>query len=210
LEKCAQINEELLLPSGCHLIRVNLSSKLFECLLKELGEGTSTEAISINEHKSKTDEDELEMSSSKQSDESEADHSDKELDNELKMDTLPEAVRFTTQAHISKLSALNTLINNKIEQHLDDDFFDENIEHANSTTIDTEKHPGNDIMTTTSLGIYVQRNSRLKLVLILLDTNKQHYKQDATVRIVIYFFLFKKKIMVHSTFFIDLVAKCGN
>ena len=83
-----------------------------------------------------------------------------EEESDLVMDILPETTRFHTTVSISS-----------IQNELQTDILQDTSEFYEN---DTEQE----------IAVYVQKNSRLKLVLISLDTNKEQYEHENIIRIV--------------------------
>ena len=99
-------------------------------------------------------------------------------DNDLVMDVLPETTRFTTMVSINRINMHMVDID---DEHLNDDFDD----------YDDEIAPGDDELSNAQpprmeqLIVYVQRNSRLKLVLLSLEdasSVKDHYQIENMIR----------------------------
>lgn len=129
MEKCEPLNENLILPSGCNLVKINVSKRTLESLLNEAG------VVSLSSNQSTDDEnDELEASATVSGGNDSV---------ELTMDVLPESIRFTTSM---------ALINH-----------DDSNPHNQSVAATDEDVSLNQLVA------YVQKNSRLKMVLLSAD-----------------------------------------
>lgn len=128
MEKCEPLNENLILPSGCNLVKINVSKRTLESLLNDAG------VVSLSSNQSTDDEnDELEASATVSGGNDSV---------ELTMDVLPESTRFTTSMALIP--------------HDDTNPNDHNIATDEDVSLN-------------QLIAYVQKNSRLKMVLLSAD-----------------------------------------
>lgn len=89
---------------------------------------------------------------------------------DLTMDILPESYRFTSAVSIRSASnILDDLVNFNENDYEDDE--DDN-------ELSEENNYGN------TLTMYVQTNSRLKIVLLSLHSSEDQYQKDNTIRVV--------------------------
>lgn len=151
-------DENLTLPSRCYLVKVNISNKLYNSLIREAN------AINI----SSTLSNRVFNDSPELSQQSETNNSDTES-NDLTMDLLPDSFRFTSA--VSMRSASNMLDDLIAAEDEDDQNDDEDDD-------DEENNYGN------VLTMYVQTNSRLKLILLSLNSTEEPYQIDNTIRVV--------------------------
>lgn len=151
-------DENLTLPSRCYLVKVNISNKLYNSLIREAN------AINI----SSTLSNRVFNDSPELSQQSETNESDTES-NDLTMDLLPDSFRFTST--VSMRSASNMLDDLIAAEDEDDQNDDEDDD-------DEENNYGN------VLTMYVQTNSRLKLILLSLNSTEEPYQIDNTIRVV--------------------------
>lgn len=84
---------------------------------------------------------------------------------DLTMDVLPESTRFTTTVSINSFGLENNSSLNENDCIEDD--------------------PGEALEDLHQVTLYVQKNSRLKLVLLSLETSKEQFELESTIRIVI-------------------------
>lgn len=151
MEKCVKVNESLTLPSGCHLVKLNISKRLLNRLIKESN-------VSDYYANNKLDEESNEFEDLNIT-------NDLPSNEDLVMDVLPESTRFNTTVSLNSFP--NDLIDEfDLENSADSDFFDTESDELCQVTA------------------YVQKNSRLKLILLSLDTNKDQYDLDNLIRIV--------------------------
>ena len=132
MEKCEPLNENLILPSGCNLVKINVSKRTLESLLNDAG----VVSLSSNQSTDEDENDELEAS---------ATISGGNDSVELTMDVLPESTRFTT--------SMALIPNDDSNPH------DHSVAAA---AIDQD-------VSLNQLIAYVQKNSRLKMVLLSAD-----------------------------------------
>ena len=89
-------------------------------------------------------------------------------DDELTMEPLPEKMRFRSILPVKEIfDECTKWDTDLVVEDIDDDFAESSDESL------------------CSISIYVQRNSRLKLALLLSSTHKEQYQQDNILRIVI-------------------------
>lgn len=159
-------NENRTLPSGCYLMKVHVSKSVLKSLM---GEWTATsdqsmedaDAQSISETNKTTPTDALD---------------DESLSTDLTMDSLPESTRF--MENVSKLSAqLSSSDQDKVLLNAFD--------HAPRRQAEYERENGTfDPESVEDLIIYMQRNSRLKLLLIMRAKKIEDFKYEKIIPIV--------------------------
>jgi len=184
LENCAPVKEDLVLPSGCHLVKINVSKRLLDRLTIDSLNSTSSAkkrnaflSTPINDFddRNENDTDKLDESFSfesssrnKQSISRDGRESQNSFDDDLVMDVLPETTRFTTMVPINKINL--DLIDQDERLNINDEYDDlDGLQQMEKITM------------------YVQKNSRLKLVLLSLDSasSKEIYQIDNLIRNVI-------------------------
>ena len=164
------------MPSGCHLVKINVSKRLLDRLtFDSLSVSSSTRkrasllSTPTNEYdmiESEFDEfgEDYPRPNSRAANNNDED--------DLVMDILPETTRFTTLVSINKINV----------DLLDDDHLNINDDYDDQD----ESEPMQQLI------MYVQKNSRLKLVLLSLDSvSREHYQDDNLIRNVI------KKFTLH-------------
>lgn len=170
MENCVTLNEELTLPSGCHLVKINVNKRLFDRLYND-----SPSVHKINENSS----DNLDSDSIRLNESSAASRENDDENDDLIMDTLPETTRFTTTISMSSIDAFGIDLENTVQEDdlIDDDVVDHSpsLEHSKQQQVQVQ---------TQQLAMYVQKNSRLKLVLLSTDMSKDKYEIDNLIRIV--------------------------
>lgn len=98
------------------------------------------------------------------------DQSDSES-GDLTMDLLPESFRFTSA--VSMRSASNIFEELILDNDLDDDE-----EESEENEINEESNYGN------TFTMYVQTNSKLKIILLCLNTSEEQFQIENTIRVV--------------------------
>ena len=194
MENCAPVKEELVLPSGCHLVKINVSKRLLDRLIFD----SSNSALStrkrsdflstpINDNEYQNNDDDkfdeiLTYETNKQSVSRDGRDSQNSFDDDLVMDVLPDTTRFTTMISVNKINL--DMLDQDDRLNINDEFDDvESVQQMEKITM------------------YVQKNSRVKLVLLSLDSasSKEIYQIDNLIRNVIknlflIFFINNKKI----------------
>ncbi len=180
MENCAPVKEDLVLPSGCHLVKINVSKRLLDRLIFDSSNSMSSTRkrsallstpINDNEYQYNDDDrfdESLSCERNKQSVSRNGRESQNSFDDDLVMDVLPDTTRFTTMISVNKINL--DMLDQDDRLNINDEFDD-----AESVT-QMEK-----------ITMYVQKNSRLKLVLLSLDSasSKEIYQIDNLIRNVI-------------------------
>lgn len=159
MEKCEPVNENLILPSGCFLVKVNLSKRFLSFIQNESGKNSAIN--DSDENSSLLDESDV-ISNSDET---------KSISSELTMDILPESTRFTTSVALNSLKDLDeysSSAGNFGEFDLDDD----------------DDEEGFDADKLAQVTVYVQKNSRLKMILLSTEILKDKYTVEKTIGIV--------------------------
>ena len=152
LEKCVQFDDTLELPARCYLVRATLGINLYNSLVN-----------SSIETKFNEETDDTYDTKSKAFADFDDFNSFNEID--LTMDTLPETSRFTRYFSFNDLMAKN------LETVFDDSELDD-INEDQSVTCNMTR----DII------VYVQTNSKLKIVLLISEDMKKHLKEDSLIK----------------------------
>ena len=164
MEKCVPFNSNLTLPSRCYLVKVNVSTKLYNILIREASNLTysslsnRTKDFTIND-------------TSINNNPQDRNDTDSES-NDLEMDLLPESYRFTSDVSIR-------LASNIFEDLLNDDVNDNNDDEENDDYDDNEENKYGNALT-----MYVQTNSRLKLITLSANSDDEQFQIDNTIRVV--------------------------
>ena len=194
LENCAPLKKDLVLPSGCHLVKINVTKRLLDRLNMDTFTSSSARKrhaflsmpIDDCDNQNENDENKLDESygyeshsRNKQSTSTQDDgrESHNSLDDDLVMDVLPETTRFTTMVPINKINL--DFIEQEDRSNINDEY--DEMDDCNGGG------GGGVEYRMEQLTMYVQKNSRLKLVLLSLDSasSKEIYQIDNLIRNVI-------------------------
>jgi hypothetical protein len=181
------------LPSGCYLVKINVTKRVLDRLTADSSSSSSSshrvnkrpvsDFFDLTENESTT----TTTTSDPKSDpvNNDNDTFDQDL---VEMDTLPETTRFTTTVSINKLNIID-FIDNENEQldnfddyyYKDDDIDDDDDDSINDDAVMPVHRQPHGLK---QLTMYVQKNSRLKLVLLSLDSaaSQEQYKIDNLIR----------------------------
>ena len=196
MENCVTLNEELTLPSGCHLVKININKRLFDRLYND---SSSVHKISTNENNS----DNLDSDSIRLNEPCVVSRENDDENDDLIMDILPETTRFTTTVSMSSIDAFGIDLENTVQ---DDDLIEDDLDVNYSPKL--EHSSKQVVQTTQQLAMYVQKNSRLKLVLLSVDMSKDKYEIDNLIRIVSINYKFQtRKEEIRHDLFIKLEKK---
>ena len=160
IEKCLPVNEELTLPSKCYMVKVTVACRLYNLLMSE-----SNNLKAYGDDYDDNDDSSIDDSllSSKRVNMN-------EIETDLVMDILPEATRFTSNISVNELT-------NNYDIDLDTNDVDNLNENENG--LDYKEHE-----TTQDLTVYVQSNSRLKLILLMPNESAEKIQSDNLIKTV--------------------------
>jgi hypothetical protein len=173
---CNEMRQDLTLPSGCYLVKINLTKCLYDriCFQQQI---KSNRLENSDDENRESDENESEQMIQNE------DEDNVSINNDLIMDLLPQSTRFTTTSTLGQLNEIGIDFN-----RLEDDLNDEDMNwNDQNDFIDTQQYK--------IVNLYIQKNSRLRLVLMSnqVDSSsndndsegkKDIYQLDNFVRIV--------------------------